>query len=362
MPPLPPEKWDQSRRHPVGVDFVAEIIKDQLILWAGSQRQPNGSLTDLPANKVYSCQFSSQLLNQKRNLKPKWNKMEAKGQIHPGSKKAASVSFKHSIYIFGGEDGNGNSTRALTILSFKGFFQKLKPRWEAPWPRHEHRGWSHEERLYFLGGRVKTTKEEIEHEGISANFEIRRPRKKGDPVTFYTNQLLQYDPVGNVISTVETSGSIPCPRSDFAIATLEKGKRVIIHGGYCGEVLSDLFELDMKTRVWTKLSFFEQSLSFHILVPISAAEVLIYGGNPLPANSISNELWILDLEQKRKKPHKIESQDLDIETPFAGMKGHRAVVQKKERGAFVFCLGGYADKGLESHPDHMVVFEVFHTN
>ena len=114
--------------------------------------------------------------------------------------------------------------------------------------------------------------------------------------------------------------------------------------------------------VWTKLSFFERSLSFHTLVPISAAEVLIYGGNPSKANDISNELWIIDLEQKRQKLKRIESQDLGFEAPYAGMKGHRAVVHNKERGAFVFCLGGYADNNLESHPDHMIIFEVFHTN
>ncbi|MEE3022007.1 MAG: kelch repeat-containing protein [SAR324 cluster bacterium] len=288
--------------------------------------------------------------------------MESKGETHPGCKKAASAIFEDSIYLFGGEDGDGNSTGALTILTTEGDFQKVKPKWEAPWPRHEHRGWSYNGSLYFLGGRVKTTKEQIDQEGISANFEIRRPRKKGDPVTFYTNQLLQFDPVENVISHVVTSGSIPRPRSDFAIATLEKGQRVIVHGGYCGEVLADLFELDTKTRIWTKLSFFEQSLSFHTLVPISAAEVLIYGGNPSEANAISNELWIIDLDQKQKKPNRIESRDKRFETPYAGMKGHRAVVQSKERGAFVFCLGGYADKGLGSHPDHMLVFEVFHPN
>ena len=191
-PPILKKSWEKSRtpRFPGGRFFVAEILENRVLVWGGDQKQEDGSWRDLPSDVVYSFQPPKDGKSE-----GVWTVMAATGNIHPVSWGCASTVNAGILYI--------SRCDALSTLSASGFFTRLQPTGDIPSTRIRHRGFSHAEKVHWIGG-----------------FDDRRN---------YFNELHQYDPESNSITLLKTTGASFTPQSDFAIAVV--GDRAFIHGG-----------------------------------------------------------------------------------------------------------------------------------
>ena len=88
----------------------------------------------------------------------------------------------------------------------------------------------------------------------------------------------------------------------------------------------------------------------HTATPVSDKHIIFVGGDEV---EIINKVQLYDVEKREWKE----------ETPLSpeigkGLEVHSAIGIRREKGAFVLCLGGYVDRDRTTHPRHMVAFDV----
>ena len=327
----------------MGYGFSAVNLNGKLILWGGEQLQPCGRFCCLPTNIVYSFTPIGE--------SGRWKVMPVTGAVHPGRRLATFSVVGSQIFLFGGDD---ILTNALSTLSADGHFKRLSPRGEIPSPRRNHRGFVHNGTVYFLCGVVgevdKSRKEDFADKGHGDGF-------------FYTNELIEYDPIQNRFSHPRVRGARLSPRSAPAIAVLSH--RAFIHGGKNkganrGEI-SDFYVLDMTSLQLTeiKATGYTKGIWCHIAVPISKRHILFAGGaipNPQSQilNRFTNQVKIFDTEKEEW-----EEEEPLSSVSGTGLADHRAVEFPKANGVSILCIGGLEDS-RRRHPSHMVVFDVIH--
>ena len=321
---------------PIGSDFLAANVCGRAIIWGGLQRQPQGAYVKLPANVVYSFAPNEGT----------WEVMEAEAtvSIHPGTFLNAFAVLDSKIFIFGGDTGGYVLTNALSTLSCDGDFETLHPEGWIPSPRGRHQGFTHNQKLYFLGGIVAQIDESRKKDYVEYKEK------------FLTNELIEYDPNFNAFTRLSIRGPRLSPRIGFALAILED--RVFIHGGVTQEagsriVLKDFYVLDVTSLELTQIkeAGYSTPLSYHVSIPISNRHVLFVGGEN--ADAVINQVKIFDVEKREWEEEEPISSEIG-----AGLSDNQAASFPRKNCFSVLCLGGYIDWEWKTHPNYMVLFNV----
>ena len=197
-------EWRNHQQWPVCDCFVAGEINNEVYLWGGLQQ-----VSDLfnPFNVVYN--FNPE--------KQSWRQLPVSGDSSPLSMHCAGVVCSDLLYIFGGTMGDSRSNNIHVFSPSSCDFKLLPAVGARPLPRCGHEGWTHEGKLFFLGGLVGTTDpwslltSNVENDGV------------------FDESLYQFDPENNVWTRLTTLGASPPPRYFFAVAKIED--QVFIHGG-----------------------------------------------------------------------------------------------------------------------------------
>jgi hypothetical protein len=220
-----------------------------------------------------------------------------------------------------------------------GVFTKLKPSGPTPSPRAGHSGWSFGKSVYYFGGQ-------------GPDPTIRGCIQGGDRKGDASNQLLEYSPDKNVFSLCATSGTPPSPRYYHAVGVINH--LAFVHGGFDGEVLGDLYQLNMLDWTWTKLASTPRPLYTHSISPVSPTKLVLVGGaQARGGNSISNEVLGFDAVTSEWSQHQLLPEE--VTGKDGGLKGHRAVSLVRDgKVAKVVVLGGSIDAGWTKHP-HQVL-------
>ena len=322
-----------AERFPIGINFVAANIGGQAIIWGGSQR---GSRI-LPGDVVHSFTPTNE----------SWNVMDATGSIHPDIRTNAFAVLNSKIYIFGSFIEAEHRIAALSTLSAKGHFERLNPEGWIPSPRYDHQGFAYNGKFHFIGG-VVTQRNESRKEDYIHWYANR----------FFTNELIEYNPISNTFTQLFTHGARLSPRLGFALAVLRN--RVFIHGGFGGstsEPLNDFYVLDMKSlelAIIQETGYLE-SIGAHVSIPLSETLILFVGGvtGGVTYNT-TNEIKIFDAEKSEWQEEEPLSSKLS-----AGLGAHRAISFPRKDGISILCLGGIIKTPHNTtHPSYMVLFNV----
>jgi len=357
-PPILEEDWEKltsaTARFPVGDGFVAEIVDGQLVVWGGAQEQKDGSHALLPKNVVYSFQIGRSLHDGR--IQGFWTAMRAKGDIHPGSKYAASAVSDGTLYIIGGYTNgwNRNCTDVVSTLSAEGRFSKRSPSTALTTipPRAEHKAFVYKDKIFFLGGFVPSeyaTDSNDEYVECTINPGVR-----------YTREFYRFDPATDEIEKMSSTSSPFTPRVGFAPAIL--GDRLFVLGGHCNGALNDFLSFDMVARQWTALTKIEfaKGIRYHTITPISPTQLLLVGGENDEGSTLSNRVRIFDADADKFAWKEEEPLEREL-VGAGGLTEHKAVRTKNETGVVVLCLGGFVDAPYThswTHPNHIAVFDV----
>ena len=268
--------------------------------------------------------------------------------MHPGNTNAASAVINGKIYIFGGEDDQGNFVNDISTLSSDGEFTRLRPTGDfIPSPRHLHKAWSYDDQFYCFGGQVKEQKQHFNFKWISQDG--------------YTNETLKFDTKTLTWTRLAIKGVGPSPRRDFAVAQLDH--RVIVQGGLNEDWwLSDIFMLDLKTTTWNEIENTEISnrLRYNSLSPVSISQLLFVGGEAdQPIDQVAT-FDIIKSEWMKEAPFPptFFPPEVDEQGSPKKLVDHQAFEMRNETAVVVICIGGLVAEFDVIHSHHMIIFEL----
>ena len=170
---------------------------------------------------------------------PKWKRVKHTPQHFEF---ACGVSIGEDIYTFGRGWFPNNQLWRLTRNTYGCFNWKnifIKQKQKNPSPRGGHCGWEYRGNLYIFGG-----------EGPSSDEYL---NEYGDYNDEYNNQLLQFNPDKMEWINLRCFGTAPEPREQHA-ATTFIDKTLLCGRHNDTQIFDDLYELDMPSLTWTKIS------------------------------------------------------------------------------------------------------------
>ena len=334
------DQWGNPSEHQIGVGFICAVLKDQIVFWGGSQRQPDGNYLTFLNNCMYTFK-----LPQPYALNGEWKIVPVSGDLHPGPHSAAAVVCDQTLFILGGKDGHiSNATSCLSTLSCDGQF--VRKAMGCSIPRLCHQGWSFGSSIFFFAG--------LSREVDDARKQALIPWGEDPNNIFVNNDLVQIDPSTGMSRLLSTTGSIPSPRTYFALAQI--GENIYIHGGYCNRRLGDFYTLNLHTFQWTQIADtgFPGEICDHTLSKVSPREILLTGGGL--TSGISNQVKLFDVEVGKWRDE--AALPVEVSGPNGGLRCHEAISVPREDGVFVICVGGYCNLKMTEHPTHMALLEI----
>ena len=204
-------------------------------------------------------------------------------------KDACGVLIGEDIYTFGGGYYYSNQLWKLTLNTYGCFDWEnifIEQKRKNPSPRSGHCGWGYGGKLYIFGG-----------VGLSPDEYL---NKYGDYNGKYNNQLLQFNPDEKEWINLKCFGTVPELRAyHSATASVDKAW---LFGGVNNTQELDLYELNMHSLTWTKISDHHTpqlsevcSLSF-----TAVGFQLVLNGF---TTKLSNETWIMDVQSQSWRLH-----------------------------------------------------------
>ena len=203
-------------------------------------------------------------------------------KVPPRTTTACGVAVGSDIYMFGGfKSWHTSSLRTndlwmLTKSKGSSFnWNIIKPKGEIPSPHEGHSGWEHNGKLWIFGG-FKTVSNHVE----------------------CNNQLMCFDPTDRRWINPQCSGIIPSPRYHHS-TTAVRGN-VWLYGGKSKTrvILSDLFQLNMDSLIWTKIETDLQKPPGRCLCSLTAVsdnQLILHGGLAIGKHNRSKTSWIFDI-------------------------------------------------------------------
>ena len=323
-----------SKRIPWWRYIVAHFVQNKILVWGGTQKQPNGGSISSPRNVIHVYNISHGT----------WIDIPAQGKIHDWDQ-VGSVAHDDLIYLFGGdkfESDNEIYSNDISTLSAEGMFQKISIEGDLPAPRNASVGWSFEENLFFGFGGLG---EDQESQGSCING--------GDTEDYgafiYTNQILCFNLRSRQWSNFSTAGTQPKAFPRPAHAKLKH--KVYIQ-------TRDFHVLDMKTQQWTRLPAVNlpTTLNGASLSVVGRRQIMLLGGGSI-INGISKSVWLYNTRdaswtENRRIPPEFYGED-------DGLRWHTAVeVRRGIRVSKVLCFGGYLKHDYTKHPSNIVEFDI----
>ena len=220
-----------------------------------------------------------------------------------------------------------------------------KDKTKVPSPRDDHCAWEHGQKMWIFGGYGSPPYHYLNDHG---DFTPYLPYEFAGT----NNQLFSYDPSTNIWTNAECRGSIPSPRRRASTAMIEG--HVWLYGGSSTESSSfenDFYKLHMHSFTWTKI---EAKMPKPVgrdapsLTPISASQLVLYGGKCSAMSYQATKPWIFDVISHTWREYPItEGQHRWKHTGITGLNSN------------IIILGGEILPGNGSqHQRETVVFHV----
>lgn len=187
-----------------------------------------------------------------------WSVKKCQGSIPPGLSGSTSSIIDDKLYVFGGyadsAEGHLNSLYCLDMKTLV-WSQIENIHGIEPVPSDKCVSWTYESKLYIFGGYGSPNVEHI-NQLIDKQPNLHFTRDSTSAWSYrrgWNNQLVEYDPVTNQWNWPTYSGGCPSARAAHAGALM--GDIYYIFGGRDHQCrLNDLYSLDMKTKVWSKIT------------------------------------------------------------------------------------------------------------
>ncbi|KAH7726639.1 Kelch motif family protein [Aphelenchoides avenae] len=249
-----------------------------LVCWGGYD-DTDQTMKYRPASYIYVYPYALQGSNGV------WLEIECTGDVPRSNCGASAVVFRDHMFVFGGamldesvfrRHINSCALMALDLRTGVWQVRHPKPDTKLPTPRDKTAAWLAHDKLYFFGG-YGTSWRRLEnlddyYFGIHEFLEY-------EGHYCWNNQLLEFDVDRNVWNKVEHAGSVPTQRAASSAVYVEKLDKVFLFGGRHETVrLNDLYELDMKSKLWTFIDITPspagRSFSSFTLVSLSSEDRL----------------------------------------------------------------------------------------
>ena len=187
-----------------------------------------------------------------------------KNHAPPETLCACAVAIEQDVYMFGGKT-RSKRTNALWKLagsSVKCFKWSNLPIRDSllPSPREQHSGWEHAGKLWIFGG-------------FSDRTQDRYLDDHGDFIYNKNNQLLCFNPYGNVWTNPQCFGAVP-PPSDVNVCSTS-GDKIWLLNTYSKK----LYHFDKCSLVWTqfKAERVQVNYSFCTLTSVTSSRLVCCG-------------------------------------------------------------------------------------
>lgn len=139
----------------------------------------------------------------------------------------AVVSYKKKFFVFGGTDETSRQNDMHYYDIETHLWQKLNCKGNPPCARSGSKGERYKDYIYYFGGYTK---------------------KDGD----YFNDLHRFNIKTQDWALVNSTGEVPCPRTDHTVAVFEK--YLYVFAGYDGKNrFNDLISCNLESHEWRKL-------------------------------------------------------------------------------------------------------------
>jgi N-acetylneuraminic acid mutarotase len=243
-----------------------------------------------------------------------WLRIKCCGNVPKQSCGSSALVLHDQLYVFGGlvfiDDvfRRAMATNAITCLDLRTAEWRLihpNTTQKMPTPRDKTTAWTAHDKLYFFGGYGPGWRrlDDIYMCGPNEFLE-------DESGNCWNNQLIEYDVAKNSWHKVTHSGSIPSQRAAASAVYIAELDKVFLFGGRHELVrLNDLYELDMKSKIWTNIDMspapIGRSWSSFTYIP-SSKKVILYGGFSSDGNALS-DFWDLDLKAYFDKETKTDS-------------------------------------------------------
>ena len=229
---------------------------------------------------------------------------------------------------------------------------------EKPSPRLCCGCWEYEQRVWMFGGIGTESSGYLNDQGkiLGEGF-------------FLNNQLLCYYPSIQIWINPQCFGDIPCPRYSAAVACIND--KVWLFGGikyvrsgllYLERSCDDLYELDMKSLVWTQIETgkpkpsgpfpympYSSMAPMQTLTPIRLNQLVLHSNCIKALQSTSRSevsTWILDLQTHTWRKHPVS--DVECTNGHTGITGLNSEV---------LIIGGHVRNTYSNNPISSVVLE-----
>ena len=202
-----------------------------------------------------------------------WRKLTMpKEQELPGVYDRTGVVIGTDAYIFGGHDHKNMLWKLIANAegSFVWSIIQVEEQTKVPSPRLNHCAWEHGDKMWVFGGTGPSPVDYLNNHGDFI------------PVLSLNNQLFFYEPTTETWINIQCSGEVPLPRHSASTAIIQDN--VWLYGGRTknSNCSDDLYELNMHSFTWTQIKTTmpgPNGSNRASLTPISASQLLLYGGN-----------------------------------------------------------------------------------
>ncbi|KAK2876635.1 hypothetical protein Q8A67_020731 [Cirrhinus molitorella] len=280
-------------------DHISFLEGHKLYVWGGCQ-SVNGRETFLPSDEIWLYDMENGV----------WSRRHMGGEVPPVLSQACGAYLQGTLYIFGGCDINGH-TNMMYCVDLSGVEYSWRKVTDTmggtPSPRVRHSCWVYRNRLIYFGGYGCKTVREINNSKSFMVDEASWATIRSDFVQYWgwNNEVHMFEPVSATWTEPLTLGQQPEARASHASATL--GHRGYICGGLEIQTV-DIHCLDLVTWTWTQIELQTASLprgrTLHTLTAISDDTLFLFGGLSTSGEVLS-DVWEFDTKTRewREKDH-----------------------------------------------------------
>ena len=289
---------NKGAEFPIICDHVAVRVDHTIVVFGGTSQVVGSDINDTYHYQDYQLRHTIWIYNLyieqwRRYRIPKWK------PAPKDSAEACGVAIEEDIYTFfrPRHNGNRNELWKLTRNTYGCFVWTkivIEEKHKKPSPRVGFSGWEYDRSICIFGGVGKST------DGYLNDY--------SDFIKDSNNQLLQFNPNKMEWTILKSSGTVPRPRSGHATTAIND--KVWLYGGYdCDfQTLSDLYELDMPSLIWSKIHTGHPKGCFSCRLNVTTDSRLVLNGSLCyPAAKDIGETWIMDLPSQSWRLHSSDS-------------------------------------------------------
>ena len=276
---------------------IAVCLEDCILVLSKQVTKVIYKATDHPS-RIISTDYTISICNL---WTEQWSKHIIPNQLElPEVEGQTGVAIRTDVYIFGStENSNLWKLRRSRNGSFEWSIIHIADQAKVPSPRVFHCAWEHSGKMWVFGGKGPSPVDYLNDHGdfVSPLPHFRVPGSN--------NQLFFFYLTTRTWTNVKCSGDVPSPR--YCASTANIQDNVWLYGGLAvNNGINDLYELCMRSLVWTKIETAMPRPSDNraaTLTPISASQLVLYGGVHQDFFKKLTGPWIFDTQSHTWRQH-----------------------------------------------------------